>query len=637
MQNLMRRHKKWFLLFLILFIGIPMLFFGIPSFFGQSSSPQQDQVLATVGGMPIYASEFRRTLDEEAQRRSQQMGGERPTFAELAADGTADQVLQALVDRAFISIKEQEKGYTFRREILENNLKKLPMVQDENGNFNPEAWNYWIQQGFDWNAIYADMQNQLMRELFLETITAPAARVLDKELEETLEDNETKLRIRYIKVEPPVSLDEEAIRAHYEENSENYRSLDQKTAEFSTISLKPDPPAIAFDVLERAQAGDDFAELANEYSDISAGNGGEMGWMRQGVSEPDHRRPLYDLAAGEVSELVPAPSGYYIYKIDEEREDEDTGEREVFARQILFRVDLDDEEREDRLAMAQSIADELMESDDFASVLETYNLSYFTTGSFNNESVEIEGISANDARTFRITFQGRDPEDFSVEVIAGQDNIYLARLIEVIPGTVQPFEEVRDRVESDAILRFERSDEYQELTAEYASKIKEQAESLDDIAALFPELEAVPVETREFNRQEYLFQDQVYLQTAEVYEAVGRGEPGEMAGPLQGFLGDTYFIELVERVSPSIEDREQWTEKLDELRMQMLKMYENALLQDYLLDLRERSMQRYAINTNPNVLETILGLGRETPASQETEFEIDLGELDLELPSEEAE
>jgi len=110
-----------------------------------------------------------------------------------------------------------------------------------------------------------------------------------------------------------------------------------------------------------------------------------------------------------------------------------------------------------------------------------------------------------------------------------------------------------------------------------------------------------------------------------------------MAGPLQGFLGDTYFIELVERVSPSIEDREQWTEKLDELRMQMLKMYENALLQDYLLDLRERSMQRYAINTNPNVLETILGLGRETPASQETEFEIDLGELDLELPSEEAE
>ena len=636
MQNLMRRHKKWFLLFLILFIGIPMLFFGIPSFFGQSSSPHQDQVLATVGGMPIFASEFRRTLDQEAQRRSQQTG-ERPAYAELAADGTADQVLQALVDRAFISIKEQERGYTFRREILEENLKKLPMVQDENGNFNPEAWNFWIQQGNDWNAIYAEMQNQLTRDIFLETITAAAARVLDKELEEALEDNETKLRIRYIRVEPPVSLDEEVIRAHYEEHSENYRSLDQKTAEFSIISLRPDPPAIAFEVLERAQAGEDFAELADEYSDISAGNGGEMGWMRQGISEPDHRRPLYELAAGEVSELVPAPSGYYIYKIDEEREDEDTGEREVFARQILFRVDLDEEERENRLAMAQSIADELMDSDDFASVLETYNLPYLTTGSFNNESIEIEGIPANDARNFRISFQGRDPEDFSVEVITGQGNIYLARLIEVIPGTVQPFEEVRDRVESDATLRFERSDEYQELIAEYATRIKEQAESLDDIMALFPELEAVPLETREFNRQEYLFQDQVYLQTAEVYEAVGRGEPGQMAGPLQGFLGDTYFIELIERTSPSMEDRELWTEKLDELRTQMMNMYENALLQDYLLDLRERSMQRYAINTNPRVLENILGLGSGTPATTETEFEIDLGELDLELPSEETE
>ena len=638
MQNLMRRHKKFFLFFLIAFIGFPMLFFGIPSFFGQGMSPQQDLVLATVGNVTVNATQFQRALDQEANRRSQ-MTGERPTFAELAADGTADQVLQSLIDEAFIRIQEQRKGYSFQQHILEEQLKSLPDFRDAEGNFHAAAWNQWVTQsrGVDWNAVYADMRNSLTRELYINKVMAPATRILDRELEEALMDNETRIVIRYIRVEPPVELDDDALLAHYEENSDQYMSLDQKTAEYAAISLRPDPPEIALEVLERAQAGEDFAELANTYSDITADNGGEMGWMREGSNEPEHRRPLYALEPGEVSDLVPAAAGYYLYTIDEERVDEDSGEREVFARQILFRKELSLEEREARTDQARTIAEaiETAEMDDaFAQIVAEHDLSVTTTGAFDNDSTEIDGVPVNDARSFRMAFQGRDPDDFSVEVITGQENVYVARIVDVVPGEVMPFEEVREAVERDAIAAFERSEAYQELVADYVERIAEQAESLDDVAALFPELEVTPATTSDFNRQEFLFNEQVYLQTSEVYEAVGRGEPGAFAGPLQGFLGDTYFIELVERTPPDMDDPERWADELEELRAQMLNMYQNAVLQDYLMDLRERGMQQYPINTNPDVLQAVLGLEQQQfpmddPAMDDMDFfEMDLDDMD---------
>lgn len=93
-------------------------------------------------------------------------------------------------------------------------------------------------------------------------------------------------------------------------------------------------------ILQRALAGEDFAELAKEFSeDTSAANGGDLGFVGKGVFVPEFEDVLFNesLADGAVwPELVRSQFGYHIIqKVAERGEGED---REVQSRHILFKV-----------------------------------------------------------------------------------------------------------------------------------------------------------------------------------------------------------------------------------------------------------------------------------------------------------
>ena len=74
----------------------------------------------------------------------------------------------------------------------------------------------------------------------------------------------------------------------------------------------PPVPEAAQQIVEQARGGADFAELANEKSDIEADNGGEMGWLNPAQQTSEHRQPIFELEAGEVSDPVYGPGGYRI-------------------------------------------------------------------------------------------------------------------------------------------------------------------------------------------------------------------------------------------------------------------------------------------------------------------------------------
>ena len=124
------------------------------------------------------------------------------------------------------------------------------------------------------------------------------------------------------------------------------------TLEFKEVRSPDDPEVVevlreinepqkkqAEDVLERAKAGEDFAELAREYSQDpgSKEEGGDLDFAKQGDFVPAFDGVLFDEEnpAGEVyPELVESMFGWHIIKIEERRgEGED---REVRARHILF-------------------------------------------------------------------------------------------------------------------------------------------------------------------------------------------------------------------------------------------------------------------------------------------------------------
>ena len=104
---------------------------------------------------------------------------------------------------------------------------------------------------------------------------------------------------------------------------------------------------LADKVLAKALAGEDFAGLAQEYSEDleTAVNGGDLPWITRGQFVPEFDQAIFDdLAAGEISsELVKSQFGYHIIKKIEERIN-DQGEVEVHAAHILIQsvnADLD--------------------------------------------------------------------------------------------------------------------------------------------------------------------------------------------------------------------------------------------------------------------------------------------------------
>ncbi len=104
--------------------------------------------------------------------------------------------------------------------------------------------------------------------------------------------------------------------------------------------------------LSRARAGEDFALLAREYSDdpASAERGGELGWVRRGDLVPEFEAALWNLHAGEISELVQTTFGFHIIKLDRIR-----GE-ERFAHHILVRPELTAEDETRAESLAQELA-----------------------------------------------------------------------------------------------------------------------------------------------------------------------------------------------------------------------------------------------------------------------------------------
>jgi len=77
----------------------------------------------------------------------------------------------------------------------------------------------------------------------------------------------------------------------------------------------------ADDVLKKAKGGDDFAQLASEYSDDpgSKTKGGELGYFPKGNMVPEFENAAFNLKPGEISNVIETPYGYHIIKVEDKK------------------------------------------------------------------------------------------------------------------------------------------------------------------------------------------------------------------------------------------------------------------------------------------------------------------------------
>ncbi len=73
---------------------------------------------------------------------------------------------------------------------------------------------------------------------------------------------------------------------------------------------------------QRIEQGEDFADLANEYSEDPGSKikGGDLGWANPGMFVPDFERTMESLANGEISEPFKSQFGWHLMQVLERRE-----------------------------------------------------------------------------------------------------------------------------------------------------------------------------------------------------------------------------------------------------------------------------------------------------------------------------
>ena len=167
---------------------------------------------------------------------------------------------------------------------------------------NPDDFNRRIHsEGFTPDSYRQHDGRMIAAKKYLDGIRMTVATVSDEELESYYRDNEIRL-----------TLPEQVRVRHILLTWKPMGTTDDRAA----IRKQMLP------ILERARAGEDFAELAREYSDdyATARNGGDTGLFHRGQMAPAFETAAFALQPGEISDPVDTPFGVHILRLDERKE-----------------------------------------------------------------------------------------------------------------------------------------------------------------------------------------------------------------------------------------------------------------------------------------------------------------------------
>ena len=119
-------------------------------------------------------------------------------------------------------------------------------------------------------------------------------------------------------MEDYIDVTDEDVKAYYEENKESFNTEEQVQASHILV----EDEATANEVIKKLNAGEDFGELAHEYSTdtVSAEAGGELGYFSKGQMVEEFENAAFAMKVGEVSKTpVKTEHGYHIIKVTDKK------------------------------------------------------------------------------------------------------------------------------------------------------------------------------------------------------------------------------------------------------------------------------------------------------------------------------
>ena len=246
---------------------------------------------ATVNGTVIYQKEF----DMAYSHFENQMKGQGKELSETEKQDMKKRVLENLIDSEILFQASQKNDVTIDEKKINDQWEKIEdrMEKDAGYKANIEKMKY----------SESEIKDQIRRQMAIQTYLADA--FINK-----------------------ATVTEAEIKTYYDENKEAFHRPEQVKA--SHILIKGEPPSgdaeknaarkQIEDIQKKIQNGEDFAALAQEYSQCpSSKKGGDLGYFGRGQMVKAFEDVAFGLDVGKVSDIVTTNFGYHLIKVTGKR------------------------------------------------------------------------------------------------------------------------------------------------------------------------------------------------------------------------------------------------------------------------------------------------------------------------------
>ncbi|MBN1833118.1 MAG: SurA N-terminal domain-containing protein [Deltaproteobacteria bacterium] len=366
--SLMRKHaKSW-----LIKVMIGLISFVFVLYFGFSFTERKGVKVALVNGEPVSRLEYEETKRRLRENLQEQYGGalNEDLMKMIDIDHMA---LENLINQRLINQEAKKIGLDVTEKEIQEEILAYSYFQTD-GRFDERRYNFLLSQSrmtpedFEVGISQQLLERKLMQFLttfslvtdqeLLDDYTFDNERImisyvqfLPKDYEGSVEYERKaledyfaehreeyrmpeRIKIAYLTIDPNdfadgVVISDEEIGSYYEENIDLYQEERQVKARHILFKVDAETPEEeeqkvkerALSVLEKARAGEDFADLAKEYSEgPTSEEGGDLGYFSRGEMVKPFDDAAFGMEKGEISDLVRTSFGYHIIKVEDIKE-----------------------------------------------------------------------------------------------------------------------------------------------------------------------------------------------------------------------------------------------------------------------------------------------------------------------------
>ena len=489
LSSMRKSAGSWMIKILLGLIVLAFVFMGAGSYWAGRRN-----TVANVNGEPISVSDYQQTYQRMMQNLEQRFGNQLDQDM-IEMLNLKQQALDRLIEKHLLMQVAEENDIRLPDNVLARSITSLPVFQN-NGQFDPELYRRVLNQNRLSPGDFEALQKEAMLTGMLKNFVSNAVPVSEAEarawyqwqnievkidyaefaaqdfadvtvteqevgqyFEKHQEQYKTrpKVKARYIRFSPEdyrgaVQVSQSAIRDYYQSHQSEFTSEETVTARHILLKVPGDANEKtvqetrrkALEISDKARSGQDFAELARNFSEgPSAAEGGYLGTLKKDDTVKPFAEKAFSMEAGEISEPVRTRFGFHIIKVEDRRQ-ASAKPLEAVKKQIRDKLALQ-KARDNAYDEALSVYDISFGGDDLVKNAKDMGLDLETTGFFTRsrgpEDMENAGKFAEAAFALPL-------EEIS-EVTEIEDAFFLIQPVEKQESHVPELASVSEKVRRD--------------------------------------------------------------------------------------------------------------------------------------------------------------------------------------------